>query len=181
MTDPGYYDQSIPPALLIGGARRVAGSAPAGSAPAGEGSAAPAAARLEAAPPAGDQQPSPLLVTAGDPGQYQPAAKAADRPRNVTELNSAGAVPDPATPWTAGQYVPVGISGKRAHWNGEEWRGGESPGYPATQPATEQPATEQPATEAAPRHAAPEQPPRLPPAPYRTEFPGDEQPGDLSR
>src|SRR4051794_41014672 len=102
----GYYDQSIPPALLVSGARRVAGGAPAG-------------VRAEGTPDAGgqtveqsavdQQQPSPvLLVTAGAPGQYVPAVKAVDRPRNVTELNSSGAQPDPVAPWTAGQYVSVG-------------------------------------------------------------------------
>jgi hypothetical protein len=165
VTDPGYYDQSVPPALLVGGRR-----------------AAPA--RTASRPATADQQPSPLLVTAGTPGRYSPAGRATDRPHNVTALNTAGAVADPSTPWTAGKYVQVGTSGKRAHWNGEEWRGGESPGYPATTPrVTEaaQPATQEaPATE--PRHAAPETR-DLPPAPYeaRPQFPGDEQPGDLTR
>jgi hypothetical protein len=189
VTDPGYYDQSIPPALLLGARRRVAGGAPAE----GQGQQS---LLLGAGTPGGDQQPSPLLVLAGTPGQYQPAGKAATRPRNVTELNTAGAMPDPPSPWTAGQYVPVGTSGKRAHWNGEEWRGGESPGYPASPVQNEQPGG---------RHAADdsqadatrvgsevrqEPPPasesspgtQLPPAPYqRPQFPGDEQPGDLTR
>lgn len=164
MTDPGYYDQSIPPALLAGGAR-------------------PASQQRTASRPASDQQPSPLLVRAGEPGQYVPAVKPTARPRNVTELNTAGVTADPDSPWTAGQYVTVGTSGKRAHWNGEEWRGGESPGFPATvaqaepEAAVPMTAVDEPATA---RHAAPEAP--LPPAPYTaTQFPGDEKPGDLTR
>jgi hypothetical protein len=161
----GYYDQSIPPALLVSGARRAAGG------------------QTVEQPAVDQQQPSPvLLVTAGAPGQYVPAVKAVDRPRNVTELNSSGAQPDPVAPWTAGQYVSVGTSGKRAHWAGDEWRGGESPGYPDAPVQNEQPVT---GLAAAPRHAAPEpakqEAPAVPPAPYRAQFPGDEQDGDLTR
>lgn len=191
MTDPGYYDQSIPPALLLGSRRRVAGGAPAGVQV--DGTLDAGGQKLGA--PAVDQLASPLLVLAGAPGQYQPAVKAVDRPRNVTELNSSGAQPDPVAPWTAGQYVSVGTSGKRAHWAGQEWRGGESPGYPDAPVQNEQPAggltipqgpplgsttpPEEPASSSTPRHAAPTE---LPPAPYRgTQFPGDEQPGDLTR
>jgi hypothetical protein len=151
------------------------------------------ACSLGAGTPGGDQQPSPLLVLAGTPGQYQPAGKAAARPRNVTELNTAGAMPDPPSPWTAGQYVPVGTSGKRAHWNGEEWRGGESPGYPASPVQNEQPggrhaADDSQADATRAGNEVRQEPPQtsesspLPPAPYqRPQFPGDEQPGDLTR
>lgn len=178
MTNPGYYDQSIPPALLAGRARPAA--------------AVPAGGDLAAAAPtgAGQQPPSPRLLAG--PGGYSTPLKASQRPRNLQEL-TARADPQERAPWPEGASVPIGTSGKRAHWTGTEWRGGESPGYPAPQelPAEsqdqkprgaenlrqEQPQTEESPAESGPgRHAAP-----LPPPPYRTQFPGDEQPGDLTR
>ncbi len=186
MTAPeGYYDQSVPPALLVG-ARRA--SAPAGVREEGTPDAGgQVAGRVDTAP-AADQQPSPLVVTAGAPATYSPPLRAVDRPRNVTELNSAGATADPATPWPAGQYVSVGTSGKRAHWSGQEWRGGESPGYSAAEDsqdhlprgANDLRPEAPPASESSASTPPVSTPP--PPAPYtRPQFPGDEQDGDLTR
>ena len=71
--------------------------------------------------------PQRLRVTSGQPGAYDPDLTAGERPRNVTVLAD---VAEPGTDaWPAGSYVPVGTSGKRAHWTGSEWKGGESPGY----------------------------------------------------
>ena len=81
------------------------------------------------------------MVTPGEPGTYEPAVPAAQRPRNVTELQ-AHATPLTPEPWPAGAYVPVGERGKRAHWTGSSWKGGASPGY-AGEVATVRSATEQ--------------------------------------
>jgi hypothetical protein len=107
-----YYSQSIPRSLLVTAGRVPPAEQPAGGGEAGNFSSAGAS----------------LTVDAGTPGSYSPAVKASERPRNVTELVQR-AVPNGRAPWDAGQYVPVGTSGKRAHWTGAEWRGGESPGY----------------------------------------------------
>jgi hypothetical protein len=104
-----------------------------------------------------------LTVAAGTPGTYSPELRPQERPHNVTELRER-ARPDGLAPWAAGQFVPVGTSGKRAHWDGQDWRSGDSPGYP---PATGS----------------------LPPLPYSArdtpgvQFPGDgdDSPADRSR
>jgi hypothetical protein len=158
VTEPGYYDTSLPPSLLVGRGRRGTRRAQAGV-----GDASRAAA---GSPTPGDQLSPPQLVAG--PAGYTPHLASAERPRNLQEL-AERAQPDPRTPWAAGEWVAIGRSGKRAHWTGTEWHGGESPGYPA--PA-------QPATEELPAQ------PATPPPPYRataTQFPGDEQPGDLTR
>jgi hypothetical protein len=140
-------------------------------------------------------QSSPRLVA--QPGGYATALKPGQRPRNLQEL-AARVDPAGREPWPEGSGVPIGTSGKRAHWTGTEWRGGVSPGY-APQRQQEEPDGDaeppggNPDGDAAPpgeepvqltatddepagRHSAP-----VPPAPYRTQFPGDEQPGDLTR
>jgi hypothetical protein len=167
MTDPGYYDQSIPPALLVGRAGRASAPAPRrASAPAG-GSALQLSAR---------------------PGGYSPSVPAAGRPKNLQELQRVTA--DPQEPWAAGTSVPIGVRGKRAHWTGEAWKLGLSPGY-ALEPAPDQleadAALQEPA--AALEGATQEQPaavledPPVADAPWNAapSFPGDEAPGDLSR
>jgi hypothetical protein len=147
---------SYPPALLMGGSRnrmraRLPLTVPGEpSPPPGDGAAAVdygtqelVATEQDAAGQALPDAPGQdgavqltdarqLLVTAGAPGTYQPELRPAERPHNVTELRER-AQPDGPTPWAAGQFVPVGTSGKRAHWDGQDWRSGESPGYP---PAT---------------------------------------------
>lgn len=132
MTDPGYWDQSYPPSLWAAPAQPVTAAARDTSTPAEDDASSPAeddASRVDARQlPGGTVGTSPLTVTAGSPGTYEPAVSAAQRPRNVTELRSR-ATPAGRAPWPAGAYVLVGESGKRAHWTGEDWRGGESPGY----------------------------------------------------
>lgn len=106
-----YYEDSYPPELW-------------------ETPAAPVgAARSAASDPA-----ATFTVAAGEPGSYGDDVKATDRPRNITDLDERATPADPA-PWAAGQYVPVGERGKRAHWTGSSWKTGESPGYPDTVPA----------------------------------------------
>ena len=105
----GYYEASYPPELW------ETPAAPVGAA------SAPAAAGSPAAT---------FTVVAGAPGSYGDDVKAADRPRNITDLDER-ATPADRAPWAAGQYVPVGERGKRAHWTGAAWKSGESPGYPA--------------------------------------------------
>jgi hypothetical protein len=67
-----------------------------------------------------------LTVAAGAPGDYSPALKASDRPRNITELRRRA---QPVAPfaWLPGQYVLVGENGKRAHWDGATWQRGTVP------------------------------------------------------
>lgn len=107
----GYYEQSYPREILrgyeapvepplVGGARRSSAGA-------------------------GDT----LVVTAGEPGTYEPELAPRDRPSNVTELRERARPADDA-PWPAEAYVLIGTSGKRAHWGGDDWHSGESPGYP---------------------------------------------------
>jgi len=120
----GYYDTSYPPSLWappeppVAAARTVDRSA-----------AEQSTAQLEG----GTVGTSPLTVSAGTPGTYTPAVSAAERPRNVTELAQRARPADPA-PWTDGQYVLVGTTGKRAHWTGELWRGGEASAPPLEGP-----------------------------------------------
>jgi len=117
MTDPGYYDQSIPPALLVGRARRT--TAP--------------ARRQSSLLPAGGV----LHLTAGPDG-YSPAVPAAERPKNLQELTQRVRPGPLATaPWPASASVPIGVRGKRAHWTGTEWKGGASPGYQLEQQPAE--------------------------------------------
>lgn len=126
-----YYSQSYPPSLwesLPPVTAAAAGRTADGNLPPMPESAYPADA--VDLPPA-TSSPSPeLVVNAGKPGQYWPAVKASERPRNVTELGQR-AQPSQPDPWPAGAYVLVGENGKRAHWTGDHWRGGDSPGYPA--------------------------------------------------
>ena len=105
---------SLPPHLL-----RRPGSAP-GSGARGRGDDAPVQLR----------EPQRLIVSAGEPGEYDPELSPADRPVNITVLREA-AQPATQDPWPAGSYVLVGTSGKRAHWTGDEWKSGVSPGYAA--------------------------------------------------
>jgi hypothetical protein len=145
---------SYPPALLVGGSRnRMRARLPAtGESSPPPGGAAPAAVELpgatqlepavamrevvaaeqDAVEPHAPSGLPPLTVTAGAPGGYSPELRPGARPHNVTELRDRARPADTA-PWAAGQFVPVGTSGKRAHWDGQDWRSGESPGYP---PAT---------------------------------------------
>lgn len=105
MTDPGYYDTSIPPALLVGRGRRVS---------------APARAAVT-------RSASGARLTAGPEG-YAPAVKAPERPRNLQELQER-VEPLSREPWAVGASVPIGVRGKMAHWTGTEWKTGRSPGY----------------------------------------------------
>jgi hypothetical protein len=95
----------------------------------------PAKPRLGSSDDALDDEPEQLentgtefTVSAGNPGTYEPAVSASERPRNVTELR-ARARPATPEPWDEGAYVLVGTTGKRAHWTGDDWHGDESPGY----------------------------------------------------
>lgn len=149
---------SYPPALLVGGpvsARRM--RARTGAAVQRQPEDAATAHRPSAAAPDSQSSSPRLTVTAGAPGGYTPAVRAADRPRNITELSNQ-AEPADRAPWTVGQYVSVGTSGKRAHWTGTEWRGGESPGYLLGEP-----------------------PVQLTETPEGTQFPGDDTAEDLHR
>lgn len=131
---------SYPPALLVGSASpnrmraRVPAEGDAAGTAGGGASLSPAGAgtvRVESRSGAEVSKyldAQSLRVDAGAPGTYSPAVTAAERPRNVTELTER-AQPNGRAPWDAGQYVPVGSSGKRAHWTGDRWAGGESPGY----------------------------------------------------
>jgi hypothetical protein len=110
----GDYEQSYPPEVLRGYEPPVLAEA--------------AARRSTAA--AGTVERT-LTVAPGEPGSYEPELAAADRPRNVTELRERARVVDPA-PWAEGEYVLIGTSGKRAHWDGDDWHSGESPGYRPT-------------------------------------------------
>lgn len=106
MTAPGgYYDASYPPELWETPAPPV-------------GAARPTAAA--AVTPA-----ATLVVAAGAPGSYSPELRAADRPRNVTELREQ-ATPVAPFAWLPGQYILVGENGKRAHWDGTDWQRGEA-------------------------------------------------------
>lgn len=127
---------SYPPALLVGGASpnrmraRVPAEGDAAGTAGGGASLSPAGAVTvdTAGGPVTSVGVVPLLVDAGAPGSYTPAVSAAERPRNLGELQQR-AQPNGRAPWDTGQYVPVGTSGKRAHWTGTAWAGGESPGY----------------------------------------------------
>jgi len=148
-----YYDASYPPELWETPTAPVAAARP--SAAEDEGSTVPAGTVLPVLQAADQQErvllvdpdspvpgtletthadvpdvalPPLLTVTAGSPGSYSPAVTPAERPRNVTELQTRG-TPEPADPWAPGQYVPVGERGKRAHWDGEAWRSGEAPPF----------------------------------------------------
>lgn len=133
----GYYEQSYPPSLWapaapVTAARTGAGDASrtAAGSPAPDGRPAPDGPDPAGAAGRGDAAPLPpgLTATAGQPGLYTPAVRAADRPRNMGELREQ-VIPDGSAPWPAGDYLLIGESGKRAHWSGTEWLAGESPGY----------------------------------------------------
>ena len=124
MTDPGIDSASYPPSVLA--------SAPVGSS---RMRARPVSGGPAAATPAAGGQPASLRLAAG-PGGYTTAVKAADRPRNLTELAERVDLSDRA-PWPVGASLPMGERGKRAHWTGTEWRGGESPGYATPRPPVE--------------------------------------------
>jgi hypothetical protein len=142
MTVPGgYYEQSYPPSLWGG----VPLSAARDRSAAEQSVAGDVGAPTPATEPevtVGASLPTvtsgvQLGVTAGSPGTYSPPVKASERPRNVTELRARAVPAYSRDPWEPGQYVQVGESGKRAHWDGNQWRAGESPGYaPGGQPAT---------------------------------------------
>jgi len=112
---------SYPPALLIGSARpgRMRARLPGAGGGDVHGTTTGAG---------GAASTSPLTVAAGAPGTYSPAVSAAERPRNLTEL-AQRVTPPGSAPWAAGQSIPLGQRGKRAHWTGTSWAGGESPGY----------------------------------------------------
>jgi len=62
-------------------------------------------------------------ATAGTPGIFTPPG--ADVPYSLEDL--AGVTADPATAWTAGQYVEL-EDGSTAYWDGDSWAAGIAPG-----------------------------------------------------
>ena len=95
----------------------------------------PVAGQQVAAPPA-------LLASPGAPGAYDPPVSPADRPRTVADMQ-ARVQPATPEPWSAGAYLLMGTTGRRAHWTGDHWKGGESPGYAAGELVTIRSETEQ--------------------------------------
>jgi hypothetical protein len=142
-------------------------------------------ARLPGAPTGGGEG-KPSAGGAGAqltavPGSYMGAVRVSERPRNLQEMHERVRLED-RSPWPRGASVPMGKSGKVAHWDGTVWRGGASPGYEPAPPVSPPP----PAPPASPPPpAAPTQElPVTPPPPRREpQFPGDEgdRPGDLTR
>ena len=67
-------------------------------------------------------------ATAGTPGTWTPAGGEL-RPGNSADANHRGIVANPATPWTAGQYVQGSLAGAPGEmtWTGTQWVGGRAP------------------------------------------------------
>jgi hypothetical protein len=63
-------------------------------------------------------------ATAGTPGTWTPAG--ATPPKTVAELVGGAVVANPATAWTAGQYVATQDDG-RAYWDAAAWVAGTAP------------------------------------------------------
>jgi hypothetical protein len=82
--------------------------------------------RTTVAPPEADCDPLALgvpatTINAGSPADLEPANSYA--PLDLAELLSDNPTADPATAWTAGQYVVL-RDGSFANWNGTAWEAG---------------------------------------------------------
>lgn len=62
-------------------------------------------------------------ANAGAPGAFTPTN--AVRPYDIEELQTDNPLANPATAWTAGQYVILG-DGSEAHWDGDSWEEGRA-------------------------------------------------------
>lgn len=91
----------------------------------------------------------PTGATAGTPGTYTPADAI---PYNITALRLYQPTADPGTPWTPGQYVPLG-NGSSAYWDGANWKPGKAP-TPATGATAGAPGTFTPSGSAPPKDLA---------------------------